>query len=275
MIIVVLVMFGLCFGSFINALVWRINQQSKAKSKKKAEEYSISKGRSMCVHCRHTLSTQDLLPVLSWVALRGKCRYCNKSIYWQYPLVEALTAVLFVASYAWWPNPLESGLQIASFAVWLAALVGLIALAVYDLRWMILPNRIVFPVGAIAALSALLTIADKGTKQAVIEAVASTLIGGGLFYILFQVSKGKWIGGGDVKLGFVLGALIAVPGQTALMLFIASVLGTLVSLPLIVTKKITPTTRVPFGPFLIIAAIIVKLFGASILDWYLHTFVGI
>jgi len=275
MIIVVLVFLGLCFGSFINALVWRTYKQSKATSKKKAAEYSLSKGRSMCVNCGHVLAAVDLLPVISWFSLRGKCRYCNKKISWQYPLVETITAVLFVASYVWWPSSLDSGLQIASFVTWLVALVGLVALCVYDLRWMILPNRIVFPVGAIAALSAVLTIVDKGTKQSVFEVVSSVLIGGGLFYLLFQISKGKWIGGGDVKLGFVLGALIAVPGQAALMLFIASMLGTLVSLPMIINKKLTPTTRVPFGPFLIAATIIVKLFGASILNWYLHTFVGI
>lgn len=275
MIIVVLVVLGLCFGSFINALVWRIHKQSKAKSKKKASEYSISKGRSQCVHCGHVLAAKDLLPVISWLSLRGKCRYCSKKISWQYPLVEALTAALFVASYIWWPTSLESGLQIASFVTWLVALVGLVALCVYDLRWMILPNRIVFPMGALAAFSAVLTIVDKGTKQSVVEVVSSVLIGGGLFYLLFQISKGKWIGGGDVKLGFVLGALIALPAQAALMLFIASMLGTIVSLPMVINKKLTPSTRVPFGPFLIAATIIVKLFGASILDWYLHTFVGI
>ncbi len=275
MIIIALVILGLCFGSFINALVWRVYKQSKANSKKKAGDYSISKGRSKCVDCGHALAAKDLLPVVSWLSLGGKCRYCNKPISWQYPLVELLTAALFVISYVWWPSPLESVVQISLFIAWLAALVGLIALVIYDLRWMLLPNRIVFPLGLLAIYSALLTVIDRGTVEALLGAVAAVLIGGGLFYVLFSVSKGKWIGGGDVKLGFVLGALIALPGQTALMLFIASVLGTLVSLPLIIAKKITPTTRVPFGPFLITATIIVKLFGASILAWYLQTFLGI
>lgn len=275
MIIVILFLLGLCFGSFVNALVWRVHKQSKAKSKKAKQAYSISKGRSQCVECNHTLSARDLLPVVSWLMLGGKCRYCHKPVSWQYPAVELATASLFVVSYVWWPTALGTVLQLAIFALWLVSLVGLMALIVYDLRWMMLPNRIVFPLGVVAGASALLSVASEGSWQALMGAVGAVLIGGGLFYLLFEMSKGRWIGGGDVKLGFVLGALIASPGQTALMLFIASFLGTIFSLPLIITKKLTPTTRIPFGPFLIVATIIVKLFGVSMIDWYTHNFLGL
>src|SRR5882762_114793 len=107
MIIVVLAILGLCFGSFVNAAVWRIYAQEQVKSKKlqvkKSTNLSIVNGRSVCPHCEHELAAKDLMPVFSWLSLGGKCRYCKKPISRQYPLVELLTAVLFVFSYLYWP----------------------------------------------------------------------------------------------------------------------------------------------------------------------------
>ncbi len=276
MIIVVLVLVGLCLGSFVNALVWRIHEQDKKPKKKSSEKYtqrlSIAKGRSMCPDCKHELATKDLLPVISWLSLGGKCRYCHKPIAIQYPLVELSTACLFVASYIWWPTALE-GEQTVVFGLWLAILTGLMALLVYDLRWMLLPTRLIRPIGALAVIQAVITIyfADNPltTLANVVLAVA---IGGGIFYLLFQISKGKWIGGGDVRLGWLLGLIVATPARALLLLFLASILGSLVSLPLLLTKRMQRTSTIPFGPFLIVSAIIVVLFGADILHWYQHIF---
>lgn len=273
MIIAILLVWGLCFGSFVNALVWRIHKQSKA-GKKNKDKYSISKGRSMCVDCGHILSAKDLVPIFSWMSQKGKCRYCKKPISWQYPVVEVATALLFVASYVFWPNEF-GGWETLSFAIWLSALVGLIALFVYDLRWMLLPNRVVFPLIWVGIASVSISVLQEKSIMPVVDAGLAVLVGGGLFYVLFQVSNGKWIGGGDVKLGFVLGLLVGLPLQTALMLFIASILGTIVTIPLLATKKVGPKTRIPFGPFLITATIIVCLFGHDIADWYLHSFLVI
>src|SRR4051812_13278636 len=100
MIIAVLIVFGLCLGSFVNALVWRVHEQEAAKKPNK--KLSVLNGRSMCPHCEHELAAKDLIPVLSWLSLGGKCRYCHKPISKQYPLVELLTALLVVGSYIWW-----------------------------------------------------------------------------------------------------------------------------------------------------------------------------
>src|SRR5690348_7443935 len=107
LLVVLLAVFGLIFGSFIDALTWRIHEQAQLQKKKRIKiprELTMLHGRSMCPNCRHTLSALDLVPVLSWVVLRGKCRYCSMPISWQVPVIELLTGFLFVASYIWWPS---------------------------------------------------------------------------------------------------------------------------------------------------------------------------
>lgn len=268
MSILVLAALGLCFGSFVNALVWRLHKQEKAKSKKARARYSIARGRSMCVHCWHTLAVRDLIPVFSWLLLRGRCHYCKKPISGHYPLVELLTAALFVLSYLWWPEPLE-GAEVLRLGVWLVCLVGFMALTVYDLRWMLLPNRIIFPlIGLVAAAVVVETVALQSI-QPVLTAGYGALFGGGIYYLLFQISGGRWIGGGDVKLGCLLGLLVGGPVNALLVLFFGSLLGTLVIVPLLLSQKISAKTHIPFGPFLIAAALITQLFGRRLIDWYL------
>ncbi len=294
MIAAFMVVLGLGFGSFINALVWRMHMQedltkkqtakAKAGSKKSVtgkdraklsgKDLSISKGRSMCPHCHHTLSPIDLIPVLSWVMLDGKCRYCRRPISKQYPLVELLTAILFVVSYLVWPYGFE-GAGMARFTVWLIMIVGFIALAVYDLRWMILPNQIVYPLIALAVLHVLVqSVVFDGGTNAIREAVLGLVVGGGIFYLLFQFSKGRWIGGGDVKIGFLFGLLVGGPFKALLVLFLASALGTLYLIPMLLLGKVSRRSRVPFGPFLLSATFIVTLWGQKIVDWYMGLILG-
>jgi len=271
--IVFLVLLGLCFGSFVNALVWRIHVQSKGGKSKKNAEYSISKGRSMCVHCKHVLAAKDLIPIFSWIYLRGKCCYCGKQISWQYPMVEAVTALLFVISYLFWPYEI-AGIGVVSFAAWLMILVGLVALLIYDIKWMLLPNRIIFFLYWLAGVYVVARVVESSSLSSVSDYAMGVVIGGGIFYLLFQISSGRWIGGGDVKLGFLLGALVGSGYFALLLLFIASVLGSLYSLPLLAAKKANKSSRIPFGPFLIISAIVVVLFGNSLTDMYVDYILG-
>lgn len=278
MVIVILVVLGLCLGSFANALVWRLHGQATEMDKKKPNkgylaQLSIAKGRSMCPNCKHPLATRDLIPVLSWLSLKGKCRYCKKAISIQYPIVELVTALLFVISYLWWPVTL-SGAQISIFILWLMLVVGFMALIVYDLRWQLLPNRIIYTLGLIAAIQACISIfAANRPAIALLNVILAVIVGGGIFYVLFQVSGGKWIGGGDVKLGWLLGLVAGTPARSLLFIFLAALLGSLFSVPLLLTKRLNRTSKIPFGPFLIVALIVVQLFGASILHWYTQTFI--
>lgn len=269
MITVALVVLGLCLGSFVNALVWRLHEQAE---KGRLKELSILKGRSQCPNCHHQLAAKDLIPLLSWLSLGGKCRYCSKPISWQYPLVELGTALLFVGSYAFWPKTL-TGAQIAIFILWLPLLTGLVALIVYDWRWKLLPNRIIYPLGLIAVVQAVISVSTSSKPlTALIDTILAVAIGGGVFYILFLLSNGKWIGGGDIRLGWLLGLIVGTPAKAVLVIFLASVLGSLVSLPLLASKRLQRTSTIAFGPFLIVAGFITVLFGTSILNWYQRIF---
>ena len=263
MIVLVLIVLGLVSGSFVNALVWRLHEKKDFISE-----------RSECPNCHHLLSAWDLIPVLSWILLKGKCRYCHKPISLQYPLVEAASALLFIFSYIFWPQPLH-GAQVALFILWLIATVCLAALFIYDIRWMLLPNTIVFVLALLSLFIALISIINSSSplKQLVNELLGA-LIGGGVFYVLYQASKGRWIGGGDVKLGFALGLIAGSFARSLLLIFTASVLGTAYSLPYLITKKLKKESAIPYGPFLIVAIVIVQLAGAGLISWYRYHFIS-
>jgi prepilin signal peptidase PulO-like enzyme (type II secretory pathway) len=279
MVVAVLLVFGLVLGSFVNALVYRLHEQQllsnkkSAAAKKQLQKLSIMKGRSMCSSCGHQLAAIDLVPVLSWLWLRGKCRYCKRKIS-DSSLVELIVPALFLFSYYFWSMTFR-GSGLFDFILWLIFLVGFVALAVYDLRWKLLPNRIVYPLITLAVIQVLVTATfyHKGW-HALLGAIWGILIAAGLFYVLFELSRGRWIGGGDVKLAVVLGILVGGPTQAVLMLFMASVLGTAFSLPLIAIGKLRRNSQVPFGPFLLFATIIAYIFGSSIIGWYKHLLVG-
>lgn len=262
MVMLMLVAAGLLLGSFVNALVWRLHKRRNWVSE-----------RSECLQCHHTLAAKDLVPVFSWLALRGKCRYCHKPIP-DSPLVELTVPFLFVASYVWWPLPLE-GAGLFSFVVWLAFVVGFVALSVYDLKWFLLPNVIVFPLIALAVLQVLATwLLFDGQAGDALQAAASAALLSGIFFLLHLFSKGKWIGFGDVKLGIVLGLLAATPAKAMLLLFLASLMGTLVTLPLILTGKAHRKSLLPFGPLLIAATVVVVLWGTEVVGWYTDLLLG-
>jgi len=254
--VLMLVILGLLFGSFVNAFVWRLH-----------EHKDWVRGRSECTHCHHPLAAKDLLPVLSWVLLKGRCRYCKRRID-DNPLIEVALPALFVLSYIWWPQPL-SGQGLFDFVLWLILLVAFLILTAYDLRWMLLPDKVVFPVIALAVVYVLgNTLLFGADAWNLLRAALAVCIVSGLFAALYSLSRGRWIGFGDVKLGIALGLLAGAPAQAALLLFVASLAGTLISLPLVVGGKAGRKTKLPFGPLLLIGTFVVQLFGTQIVAWY-------
>jgi len=255
-VVLFLIFLGLCFGSFVNALVWRLHQGR-----------DWVKERSECPHCHHILAAKDLVPVFSWLYLHGKCRYCHKPIP-DSPIVELLLPLLFVISYVCWPQPLY-GFGLFAFGLWLIFLVGFLTLALYDLKWFLLPDVVVFPLVGLAVIQVLArTFIFDGGWHSLISAALGAAIISGLFCAIYVVSKGTWIGFGDVKLGVVLGLLAGGVLPALLVLFVASVLGTLIALPLVLLKKADRKSHLPFGPLLIVGTVVVVLFGQIIIDWY-------
>jgi len=225
----------------------------------------------MCIHCHHQLSVLDLVPVVSYLWLRGKCRYCGKPIE-DTPVAELLVPVLFVASYVWWPQDLSAVAVTAAwviFVAWLMCLVMFVILALYDFKWYLLPDRVVFPLIGLAGIIVILRAVALGSGwDAVISAAWGVALTAGLFYAIYVISKGTWIGFGDVKLAIALGLLVGGPLNALLLLFLASLFGSVSALPLLIRGKLVSSTRIPFGPFLLLATVIVVLFGAGLSAWY-------
>lgn len=223
---------GCILGSFLNAVLFRFNTGKSAL-----------RGRSRCMRCGHTLHAVDLVPVFSYLALRGRCRYCGTRISWQYPLVELLGGV--VSGWLWLLFPLQPLWYLFWLVVWLIVLF----IVVYDLRHMIIPWSASLPLLGLALLFV-------GTSYSDIYALlAGPLLALPLFFISL-ISRGRWMGWADslfeLSLGWFLGLTA---GLTALMLsiWIGAVVGIAI---LLVAKRVTMKTEIPFAPFLALGAAI-------------------
>jgi leader peptidase (prepilin peptidase)/N-methyltransferase len=282
-IYIALILFGLVLGSFAGASVWRLRARQLVADKKAGEhvdhgEYTqlkklahekTSTDRSRCLHCGYELRWYDLIPLVSWVALRGRCRECHKRIGRMEPLIELGTAAFFLLSFLFWPVALTSALPIIGFIIWLIAGVGLAILFAYDTKWFLLPDRVSFIVIALGFVSAILAIISTPDHAgAIINVLGSVAVLSGIYFVLYLISKGRWIGFGDIKLGLGLGLLLADWKLAIIALFFANFIGCLIIIPLMVSGKLKRNSRVPFGPLLIVGAIIAKLVGVGIAEFY-------
>ena len=261
MIILFLLALGLALGSFTNALYWRTRKVLTAKKPKDKKAYSILTGRSKCFHCGYELKPKDLVPIVSFVLLRGRCRHCRNKID-DTPLLELMVPLLLVVSYLLWPYDLHQAEGIFRFAIWAVALVPLLAMLVYDFKWMELPNRLNYSFLGLAAVQAAgLIIINGWNGRFALSALLGIAVGGGLFELIYQLSKGKYIGGGDVRLGYGFGLLLADPLKAWMVISLASLLGTVWAVVLVFRGNYGFKSKLSFGPFLIIALIVVVLYG--------------
>jgi leader peptidase (prepilin peptidase)/N-methyltransferase len=283
----VLAVLGLVMGSFAGATVWRLRARQLVEDKAEGEkvdgkEYKmllpltkthLSNDRSQCLHCGHQLKWYDLIPLASWLSTGGKCRYCKASIGWFEPLIELGMAGFFVASYLLWPEALHTMPQIAYFVLWLLAEVLLAILFAYDLKWSILPNKIMFPLIGVAAIAAAFNVfGSLDIAGSLLNVAIAAFLLSGIYLIVWVVSKGQWIGFGDVKLGLALALLLGDWKLAFIALFAANLIGCFVVIPGMLIGKITRKTRVPFGPLLILGAVVAVWWGSSVLAWYFSTF---
>jgi len=255
LIISTIFIFGIIIGSFLNVLILRL----------RSDESPVT-GRSHCPACQHTLTPFDLVPIVSFVALRGRCRYCQVAISWQYPLVELANGLLFVCAWVFGGYTVE---LLLAHPIGLVALLrdlilvaGLVTLFVYDLRWQELPYIITFPLLGIVALLGLVA----GLPWWSIGIAG--LIGGGFFLFQFLISRGKWIGDGDIPLGALMGAALGWP-LIVVALMLSYWIGAVIALILVATGGKKMTSTVPLGVFLVIGTLISLWWGDEFIRWYL------
>jgi prepilin signal peptidase PulO-like enzyme (type II secretory pathway) len=211
----------------------------------------LKRKRSKCMECGHILGFYDLFPVFSYLWLGGKCRYCGKKIAPYHLITELVTVFLFVSAYLVTPKPLQ-----IDFIFLLVMLTLLLVLTLTDLKFWTLPDIFVGLLTLTGIIRAIV-MHRPDIKDALAGAVVGFLLLGGIHYF----SKGKAMGFGDVKLALAMGMVLGL-GQTILALMFAFILGGLVGIVLIVLKKATAKSMVPFGPFLTIATAVLLLFPA-------------
>lgn len=248
-------LFGLVIGSFLNVVILRHGAKNLG-------------GRSECSSCRHVLAWYDLLPVLSWLTLRGRCRYCGSRISGQYAFVELSTALLFVFL---WTAPVTYGIPyklIGSVAIAL-----LVCIFVYDLRHTIIPNLWVYTFDVLAIILSLLSLsAFVSLKDMALPQFLAGFLAAAPLFFLWAASGGRWMGFGDVKLALGMGWLLGpLPGLFSVLF--AFVLGSIIMVPLLLygravthtgrylygMRGLTMKSEVPFGPFLVASTLLVWL----------------
>jgi len=245
----VIFLFGLVVGSFLNCIIYRLQTGE-----------GFLTGRSFCPYCKHELSWQDLIPIFSFLILRGKCRYCSQKISLQYPLVELATGLLFVSFFIFH----------FSFFIFIIACF-LIIIFVYDLKYYIIPDKVIYPAIAIALIFNFQFLISKQFlifNHSILNALGAALF----FSLIVLVSRGKWMGVGDIKLAALMGLFLGFP-DILVALFLAFFIGGIIGIGLIISGKRTLKSEVPFGPFLVLGTFIALFWGSQITNWYLNLFI--
>ena len=254
---------GLIVGSFLNVCIYRIPRS-----------ISVVKPPSACPNCDTSIRPWDNLPLLSYILLKGRCRSCKERISIRYPLVELLNGILYLSVI----THFGLGWYLPLLLIFVSAM---IVITFIDLDFQIIPDIITIPGIVIGLLGASIILPDPflchhacvlhedraqitvGFKNSLI----GIFLGGGLFYLIAVASRGG-IGGGDIKMMAMVGAFM---GWKAVLLttFIGSLVGSILGIYMMLFKGRGRKTKIPFGPFLSLGAIISLFFGDAILKWYL------
>jgi len=259
MTVVLVFILGLFVGSFLNVVILRLHRQE-----------SFVKGASKCLFCGHRLYPKDLVPFFSYFYLRGHCRYCKQKFSSQYPMVELATGIVFSLIFL----NIAPGGDIALLGIkeilrlfsWWILAGFLVIIFVYDLKYYLILDNVVWP----ALIIALATNLFLGMNFWYL--ILAMVVGGGFFLAQFVISKGRWIGGGDIRLGLLMGAILGWP-HILTALFIAYVLGSLLSIGFLASKKFGWKDKVPFGTFLSLATLVAMLYGSELVNWYWSLFI--
>lgn len=235
--------FGLAIGSFLNVLIDRLPKDESIQ------------GRSHCDFCKKTIAWYDLIPVVSFILLGGKCRNCKKALSWQYPLVELVTGILFIVTWLYLPNGVIPGLMVQNPSGFLIkiAYFGIVSMLIViffaDSKYHIIPDQIQLVLFGFA----LIILPQHGLIINIfIDHVLACLLVAAPIYFLYWVTKGKGMGFGDVKLAFIIGLLMGIKSGF-LVLYMAFILGALIGVTLMIFKKRGLKSKIAFGPFLVLS----------------------
>lgn len=233
---------GAAVGSFLNVVILRTHANRPVT------------GRSACPHCGRRLRGWEMVPILSWLWLRGACRRCKHRLDMQYPVVEALAAAGFVAV-AW-----QSGWTVATITGW-AVIATMILVSAYDVRWASIPDAFT----AAFALAAVADVVANGRPW--IDALIGAAAGGIFFGAQYLLSKRRWVGSGDIFLVAALGVLLGWR-MLGLALFLAYLVGTVAAGWWLLRRRLRVSNTIPFGPWLLIGGYAAWRWGESIIEWY-------
>jgi leader peptidase (prepilin peptidase)/N-methyltransferase len=238
---------GLAVGSFLNVVIYRVPRHQ-----------SIVAPRSACPDCGTPISNRDNVPVLSWLLLKGRCRSCGRPISARYPLVEAATAALFAGV------ALRFGVH-AALPAYLVMVAGLFALACIDVETRLLPRRLVYLVFALVVVLLAVATAFTGHWRPLELAAAFSAGWYALFFAINLVDK-RLLGFGDVRLALVLGFGLGWLGVPAVLIgfFGANLLGAAVGVALLLAKRSSRTTPLPYGAFLALGAVVAIYVGPTL-----------
>lgn len=234
---------GTIFGSFFNVVGLRLPKKQ-----------TITTDRSHCPNCQSQLSWYELIPIISYFIQAGKCRHCRTNISINYPIVELITGILFAYCYV------MIGMNIELVKALLFISMSIIVV-ITDMRYMIIPNNVLLFFLPLFIIMNVLSPLDPWWS-----AITGAIIGGAIIFIIILLSRGG-MGAGDMKLFFVLGLVLGMK-STILALFLASIFGAVIGSVLLLLKIIRRKQPVPFGPFIILGALLAYFYGESIIEWY-------
>ncbi|MDI6734473.1 MAG: prepilin peptidase [Patescibacteria group bacterium] len=286
---------GMALGSFLNVLIFRYDPCGKLFNFKRLN------GRSHCPQCRENLCWFDLIPLFSFLFLLGRCRYCKKQISWQYPIVEFLSGVIFIAvplflnRFYWVSNLSFSSLELSFWYYvfvfcWIAVFLLFLAMSVIDFRDYVIPDEINLFLAILGIAITIFLTAESGLfprfdssflghyalmfsffDNIILNRILCSLFIGLLFSALSILSRGRAMGFGDAKLAFAVGLIFGWP-DIILAVMLAFILGGLVGLGLIVFRGKNMRDKLPFAPFFVVGMILTFFLGFTLISSYFNLF---
>jgi len=246
---VVIFLLGLALGSFLNSWIWRRNENIRVVS-----------GRSICPHCRRKLKWYENIPIFSYLFLRGRCRTCKNKIPPHFVWVELCTALLFL--FVTWYHLRSAQFDSYDYHRDIVFVGILIVIFLYDLLYKLIPTDLVW-LGVGIGFFFYFFCADN-CQNGILLAI---LVSAGFFFLQYVISKGTWIGGGDIRLGVMMGVWLGWPNILVALMF-AYIVGAIISVSLLLSRKKKMKSEIPFGTFLTSGTLFALLYGGEVVRWY-------